>query len=98
MLGKNADKHSSVVSWRDRWHEIVEVIDTMNLNLPNYADDKLFIDNILSNGKYAISHSPEYREAYHPHYRIVQRSIFDRDILPLIKKRYTSVQINKDPI
>lgn len=98
MLGKNADKHSSVVSWRDRWHEIVEVIDTMNLNLPNYADDKLFIDNILSNGKYAISHSPEYREAYHPHYRIVQRSIFERDILPLIKKRYTSVQINKDPI
>lgn len=98
MQCKNADKHSSVVSWRDRWHEIVEVIDTMNLNLPNYADDKLFIDNILSNGKYAISHSPEYREAYHPHYRIVQRSIFERDILPLIKKRYTSVQINKDPI
>lgn len=64
----------------------MEVIDAMNLNLPNYSDDKLFIDSMLSAGKYAISHSPEYREAYHPHYRIVERTIFDREILPLIEK------------
>ena len=58
----------------------------MNLSLPHYQDDKSFIDSILSVGKYAISHSPEYREAYHPHYRIVERDIFERALKPLIEK------------
>ena len=92
----NAYKHLSVSSWRERWHEILEVIDTINLNLPNYTGDKLFIDSILSVGKYAISHSPEYREAYHPHYRIVERSIFDQEILTLIKKWYARMQMSKE--
>ena len=84
----NPGNRPSVESWRDRWHEFLEVIDTMNLNFPNYTADKLLIDSILSVGKYAISHSPEYREAYHPHYRIVERNIFDREILTHIKKWY----------
>lgn len=92
----NPDKHPSVKLWCDRWLGIMEVIDTMKLNLPNYADDKQFIDSILSVGKYAISHSTEYREAYHPHYRIVERSIFDREILPLIEKWYARVQMNEE--
>lgn len=40
-------------------------------------------------GKYAISHSPEYREAYRPHYRIVEKGIFENEIKPLIEKRET---------
>ena len=48
---------------------------------------KAFIDSILSVGRYAISHSPEYREAYHPHYRIVERGIFERELKPLIEKK-----------
>ena len=92
----NPGNRPSVESWRNRWHEILEVIDTMNLNYPNYTADKLFIDSILSVGKYAISHSPEYRKAYHPHYRIVERNIFDREILTLIKKWYARMQMNKE--
>jgi len=34
-----------------------------------------------------ISHSPEYREAYRPHYRIVERSIFENEIMPLIERK-----------
>lgn len=91
----NLGNRPSVESWRYRWHEILEVIDTMDLNYSNYKVDKLFIDSILSVGKYAISHSPEYREAYHPHYRIVERNIFDREILTLIKKWYARMQMKK---
>ena len=91
----NQGKHPSVERWRDRWHAIVNVIDTMKLNLPNEAADKHFIDSILSAGKYAISHSPEYREAYHPHYRIVEQGIFDREILPLIVKWHARMKRNK---
>lgn len=34
--------------------------------------------------KYVVSHSAAFREAYHPHYRIVRRDIFEQEILPLI--------------
>ena len=84
----NAVKRPAVESWSERWHKILETIDGMNLDLPNYQEDKIFIDSILSTGKYAISHSPEYREAYRPHYRIVERSIFEKEIKPLIQKSF----------
>ncbi len=80
----NSEKRPTVESWRDRWRKIVDTIDQLELNLPNYQQDRAFIDSILSVGKYAISHSPEYREAYRPHYRIVEKSIFENEIKPLI--------------
>ena len=82
----NSVERPSVESWRNRWHVIIGTIDKIQLDLPHYDEDKQFIDSILSAGKYAISHSPEYRETYHPHYRIVERSIFEKEIKPLIKK------------
>ena len=83
----NTPKRPSVEEWSERWHVIIDAIDQMQLGLPNYQQDKAFIDSILSAGKYAISHSPEYREAYRPHYRIVERSIFERELKPLIEKK-----------
>ena len=72
----NSDMRPTVESWRDRWHMIIGTIDQMELNLPSYQV-----------GKYAISHSPEYREAYRPHYRIVEKSIFQKEIKPLIESK-----------
>ena len=86
----NSDKRPTVASWRDRWCEIIGTIDQMELNLPNYQQDRALIDSILSVGKYAISHSPEYREAYRPHYRIVEKGIFENEIKPLIYTKKTS--------
>ena len=81
----NTKNRPSVEFWRERWHKIIGTIDGMRLNLPHYDSDKQFIDSILSAGKYAISHSPDYRKAYRPHYRIVERTIFEREIKPLIE-------------
>ena len=83
----NTKNRPSVDSWRERWHKILGSIDGMNLGLPSYYEDRQFIDSILSAGKYAISHSPDYREAYHPHYRIVEKGIFECEIKPLITKK-----------
>ena len=80
----NETKHPSVRSWRRRWHKIMGTIDRMNLQLPQYERDRQFIDSLLSTGHYAISHSLEYREAYHPHYRIVSRKIYERELKPLL--------------
>ena len=89
----NAKNRPSVESWRERWHKIIGTIDGMRLNLPHYDSDKQLIDSILNAGKYAISHSSDYREAYRPHYRIVERSIFEREIKPLIEQKTMIVRI-----
>ena len=83
----NSEKRPSVESWRDEWHKIISTIDQMELGLPRSGQDRAFIDSILTVGKYAISHSPEYREAYRPHYRIVEKGIFEREIKPLLPKK-----------
>ena len=89
----NGGNRPSLESWKDRWHVIIGTVDQMGLNLPQYAEDKQFLDSILSMGKYAISHSPEYRDAYRPHYRIVERGIFEREIKPLIDSDMMIVRI-----
>ena len=82
----NTENRPSVESWCKRWHKIIGTIDQMKLDMPNFQEDKQFIDSVLSVGKYAISHSPDYCEAYHPHYRIVERNIFEREIKPKIER------------
>ena len=82
-------KRPNVKSWSRRWHKIIGTIDKMNLDLPDYDREKQFIDSILSVGKYAVSHSSEYRQTYHPHYRIVERRIFEKELKPLIEKGKT---------
>lgn len=89
----NSVSRPSVDSWRERWHKIIGTIDKLHLWLPHYSEDRQFIDSILSAGKYAISHSPDYREAYKPHYRIVRRDIFEQEIKPLIDKSTMIVRI-----
>lgn len=76
--------HSSVRKWRRMWKKIVGKIDRMNLNLPDYVQDKNRIDSLLAEGKYATSHSRIYRETYSPHYRIVKKEIFEEEIKYLL--------------
>lgn len=83
----NSETRPSVESWSDRWHMIIGTIDQMKLDLPDFQEDKQFIDSVLSVGKYAITHSPDYRNAYHPHYRIVEKRIFECEIKPLITEK-----------
>ena len=36
-------------------------------------------------GKYVLSHSTAFKEAYDPHYRILKRELFEREILPAVR-------------
>ena len=82
----NSSERPSVEQWAEQWQQMIAAIDAMELELPHLEEDKAFIEEVLSMGKYAISHSPEYREAYSPHYRIVKREIFEQELLPLIER------------
>jgi len=68
-----------IEAWRVEWKKIVEIIERMDLNINNFESDKQEIDAILCQGKYAVRHSATFRENYQPHYRIIEREIFERE-------------------
>jgi hypothetical protein len=71
---------NDVKAWQSEWKQIVEIIKRMDLNISDFEDDAQKIDSLLNEGKYAMHHSAIFREFYQPHYRIVERKIFERKL------------------
>lgn len=74
-----------IEDWKRRWSEIEEIIHSKGLAFKDMGKDTADINRMLANGRYASHHSRAYEEAYHPHYRLIERSIFEAEILPLQK-------------
>ena len=70
--------------WRKEWKSIVSIIRKMNLNLPDFDRDRKAIDKMLSGGEYASHHSKAFEDTYHPHYRLVSKEIFEKELRPYI--------------
>lgn len=77
----------TIEQWREEWAVIDEVIAKMNLNLPDYEADRAEIWALLERGEYVMHHSKLFEQHYDPHYRIIEREIFQREILPLIEQK-----------
>lgn len=73
-----------VDQWKTEWGRIEAVIRSMELDLPGFEIDKKEIDDRLEKGEYVGHHSKTYEEEYDPHYRIMSREIFEKEIAPLI--------------
>lgn len=72
----------TIEDWRKKWEEIDVVIYDMDLSLPNYTMERKKIFSLLDEGKYVMHHSEQFSKAYDPHYRIINREIFLKEILP----------------
>ncbi|MDR0661431.1 MAG: hypothetical protein LBG19_11760 [Prevotellaceae bacterium] len=70
----------SIEEWKNEWSSIEKIISSMNLSLPNYDNDKRSLDSIIDAGNFAVHHSRIYNQAYEPHYRIISRKVFERDL------------------
>lgn len=72
----------AVAEWRKTWKDIVQEIERMDLDLPEFENDRLFIDSLLEKGDYVVHHSPEYIQTYDPHYRLIQWE-FIENLMPI---------------
>lgn len=70
-----------VTSWTKKWEAVVEVIDEMK---PGFGTQERDLLHQASLENKAVHHSRAYNAAYHPHYRIVERTIFENVLKPLI--------------
>ena len=82
----NGIKPISIEQWRTEWHEIDSVIMSMGLQLENYSADRAEIKALIDGGDYVMHHSQRFNDHYQPHYRIIERTIFENEILPLLSK------------
>ncbi|MDD2436877.1 MAG: hypothetical protein PHG27_05290 [Massilibacteroides sp.] len=72
--------------WSKEWDEIERIIAGMNLNLPNFEKDRLEIEKRLSQGDYVGHHSELFEKTYAPHYRIIRKEIFEKELRPYLKR------------
>jgi hypothetical protein len=56
----------------------------MDIVLDNAEKDRQEITQLLNENKFVMHHSRQFNEHYAPHYRIIERKIFEEEILPLI--------------
>ena len=72
------------ISWMEKWEAIVSIIQANKIELEGFETDLPLLTEAARNNQ-AVHHSHRYNEAYHPHYRIVERSIFERELMQALK-------------
>ena len=72
------------VSWLEKWEAIVSIIQANKMEIEGFETDLPLLNDAARNHQ-AVHHSRRYNEAYHPHYRIVERSIFELELKPSLK-------------
>ena len=82
----NGIKPISIEQWSKEWQEIDSVIMAMNIELNDMQEDRAEIKRLIDGGNYVMHHSQLFNQHYQPHYRIIERTIFEKDILPLLNR------------
>lgn len=77
-------RQEPAVSWMEKWEAIVSIIQANKMEVEGFETDLPLLTEAVRNSQ-AVHHSRRYNEAYHPHYRIVERSIFEREMYPVLK-------------
>ena len=74
------------IDWETEWHHIEEIIVKNDIQINGFEADAALLRE-ASRQNQAVHHSRAYNAAYHPHYRIVERSIFEKELKHLIKSK-----------
>jgi hypothetical protein len=74
----------AVDEWAKEWRDIDAIIQKMNFPLADCDADRQEISGMLERGEYVMHHSKTFEENYSPHYRIMEKSIFEKEIKPFL--------------
>lgn len=71
-----------VPEWKKEWECILEIVKKEYPDIPELEYDSKFISVLLDSSGYVVHHSENFENRYAPHYRIIEKSIFETEILP----------------
>jgi hypothetical protein len=77
-------RQEPAVNWMEKWETIVSIIQANKMEIEGFETDLPLLTEAARNNQ-AVHHSRRYNEAYHPHYRIVERGIFEIELKPSLK-------------
>ena len=86
MASAEFSMKNSTEEWKKIWHAVMSNARESLVTLKHFSEDSAKIEALLDRGEYVMHHSEEYSKAHHPHYRIIHRTIFERDILPHLQE------------
>lgn len=72
--------------WETEWRHIEEIITKNDIQINGFEADTALLRE-ASRQHQAVHHSRAYNAAYHPHYRIVERGIFETELKPLLNDK-----------
>jgi hypothetical protein len=70
--------------WSTKWDVIVKAVDEIK---PGFGQEERELLRQASLQNQAVHHSRDYNAAYHPHYRIINRHIFEQQLKPALEKQ-----------
>lgn len=82
----NEGKRLTEEQWVAKWREVEKTIRKDFPDIPNAREDLEEIDSYVEKGNLIMHHSEAFSETYHPHYRIIAKDIFEKEIKPLIDR------------
>ena len=82
----NEGKRLTEEQWVAKWREVEKVIKKDFPDIPDAVKDLEMIDSYVEKGDLIMHHSEAFSNAYKPHYRIIARDIFEKEIKPLIDR------------
>lgn len=82
----NEGKKASVEEWTLKWQGVAKMLRKGHAGIPELDKDLATLDSLMAEGHFIMRHSDAFRNAYHPHYRIIARDIFHTELKPLIDK------------
>ena len=74
--------------WAEIWSDIVEEIKGSDLKFDNFEEDIERLDIISKSDDKVMHHSDLYENTYHPHYRIIEKDVFEKYIKPFINQQF----------
>lgn len=86
MKGVQKGEKLPLYDWRGQWGRIVAVLRGFDQGVRphHFEEDVAELEKMFNSGEYACHHSQRFRENYAPHYRIIRRDLFEKEILPLL--------------
>jgi len=85
MLSARQDKPMPLYDWRGQWQRLQTLLGTLNPRPHNFEADAAALQQVFDRGDYVFHHSARFNQAYAPHYRLIRRDLFEREILPALQ-------------
>lgn len=84
MLSARQDNPMPLYDWRGQWQRLQTLLGTFQPRPLNFEADAAALQQVFDRGDYVFHHSARFNQAYAPHYRLIRRDLFEREILPAL--------------